>query len=799
MATYYFVATGAEEPGNSASRWSATAGGVGGAGVPGANDTAVITNGSVMFTDMTIGTLNCTMALGNVTVGLSGTCNIGNLNIANNPAGSITLNVVDNATLNLFGNVIDLQGATRYFTQGTDAKVIFFGTQDQSINWLFHGTEFSIAKAAGVLEFDNGTEESYPNNGITIKSDILRDPANIDPRSATTMELVIKSYSAVSLSGTICAATVKNYGKITLNSYTIDSHTVTLMATSHTIGPGTVRHSLDALTQAGLYPNTTFVSWAPAAPDTPIDVAATATSSTQVTVSWSVVLGVTYTIEMSPTGSGSWSVLSSTATASPLPVTGCQPNTTYYFRIKGTNAYGASGYSVVVNATTPVATLSTPTNLTAQAVSNSRVDLSWSSVSTATGYKVERSLDGLNEWTLVYNNPGTNYNNTGLTPGKKYYYRICATNSSGNSEWSQAISATTFPPTPTGFTATATGTRTIMASWNIESPATTFKVEWSLIGTENWVELSPTFDSSLLLSEFMPNTQYYFRVRAYNISGYSDYSAVINTTTFPLAGTPENLAAVAESSSQINLSWNASSYATRYTLERSSNGTGQWTTIHDGPEVSFNDSPLESDTTYYYRIRYVNDYNTSEWSQLVICTTHQPPQPQHDTSHSEAMMFTHLDSFRRVLYVSMFRTYWNEKDMPEMHYKLTDQNYAYENGSNLFLARIMNGADLTPLEISRVASIRYTVFMLDDYDAAKKTPIDGHDNVSLPAAGVLLASTRLDGHWDYDEIGYNFIHEPNVSSYPMYPQSGRNFRVEYRIKLTDKPNDIILRYRVRVI
>lgn len=79
-----------------------------------------------------------------------------------------------------------------------------------------------------------------------------------------------------------------------------------------------------------------------------------------------------------------------------------------------------------------------PTELTATAVSSSRIDLTWSAVSIAVSYKVYR--DG----SLIASLTTTSYSDTGLTPGTTYSYAISAVNADGaESSQSSSVSATT--------------------------------------------------------------------------------------------------------------------------------------------------------------------------------------------------------------------------------------------------------------------------------------------------------------------------------------------------------------------
>lgn len=84
------------------------------------------------------------------------------------------------------------------------------------------------------------------------------------------------------------------------------------------------------------------------------------------------------------------------------------------------------------------------TGLTATAASASQINLSWTAPSGAISYKVERSPNGSSSWTQITSAiTATSYSNTGLSTGTTYYYRVRATNASGDGAYSGTASATT--------------------------------------------------------------------------------------------------------------------------------------------------------------------------------------------------------------------------------------------------------------------------------------------------------------------------------------------------------------------
>ena len=104
----------------------------------------------------------------------------------------------------------------------------------------------------------------------------------------------------------------------------------------------------------------------------------------------------------------------------------------------------------VENAKSPQA----PSGLSVAMLSVSMLHLTWTDNSAnETGFKVERSPDGTSGWTLVRDAAAntTSWNDSGLTPGTTYYYRVKAYTGMGDSTYSNAafIATDTLKPITT--------------------------------------------------------------------------------------------------------------------------------------------------------------------------------------------------------------------------------------------------------------------------------------------------------------------------------------------------------------
>ena len=183
---------------------------------------------------------------------------------------------------------------------------------------------------------------------------------------------------------------------------------------------------------------------------------------------------------------------------------------------------------------------SAPSNLTATATSCNNVNLSWSDNSNnESGFKIERKESGstYSEIATVPANT-TTYADTTVQAQKTYYYRVRAYNAYGNSSYTNEVNVTTpacgtIPNKPTNLSASALSTTEIKLTWSDNSDNEDgFKLERKEEdGTYAEIKTLSANTISYTDTGLKPNTKYYYRIRAYNSVGYSDYSNEVNATT----------------------------------------------------------------------------------------------------------------------------------------------------------------------------------------------------------------------------------------------------------------------------
>ena len=200
-------------------------------------------------------------------------------------------------------------------------------------------------------------------------------------------------------------------------------------------------------------------------PSAPAGLAATASSSSVIGLSWTAVTPPanctisSYSVYRSTTSGftpGSGNLIASGVTGTSYSNTGLAASTTYYYVVEAVDADGSSAASAQASATTSAASCSTvpsaPTGLTATASSSSAIALSWTAVTppancTISSYSVYRSTtSGFTPGSgnlITSGLTGTSYSNTGLTASTTYYYVVEALDSFGTSAASAQATATT--------------------------------------------------------------------------------------------------------------------------------------------------------------------------------------------------------------------------------------------------------------------------------------------------------------------------------------------------------------------
>ena len=479
------------------------------------------------------------------------------------------------------------------------------------------------------------------------------------PDAPTALRVVSKTSDTINLAWT---APVDNGGSDLINYYLdISSDGITYNITE------TIAASITTYAHTGLNEGDTFyyrvsvdsasgnsvestpleVTTTVAIPDSPTNLRVDATGDDRILLRWDAPSGgviTGYRVQRSITGiSGSWTSEGTTPNHT-ISITGLNRGTTRYYRVATYNDSGTSAYTAFGSATTwnvPDAPA-----LTADAVSHSRINLSWTTPSdngdAISLYTLETSLTGNGSWNVLTTQAGTTYAHTGITNhNRAHFYRVLATNSVGNSDWSDNASATTHatvPGHPTNFRVADTTDNQISLAWdapgnNGGETITDYQIQRSTDGTI-YADYDTATSTVFVDTGLNPNTQYWYQVAARNSEGLSTYTSPVSSTTLvtlTVPGVPTSLMVVVIDPTTIDLTWvapldNGGSLITQFEIRRSEDNVDfELLTTVDDTTLTYNDIGLEPSTEYFYQIAAVNSEGTGVYTDSESATTEAPP------------------------------------------------------------------------------------------------------------------------------------------------------------------------------
>ncbi len=382
-----------------------------------------------------------------------------------------------------------------------------------------------------------------------------------------------------------------------------------------------VSSPMSALTTATTYP----------LPTTPTNVTATATSDSQIKVTWAPSSGgglaiSSYTV-LEGTVAG---LLHSIATVNGTVCVGSTctyavksltPSTTYYFEVQASDSGGGSVSlpSLPALATTP-AVPSAPTNLVMTANSATRITVTWSETIPPNGLAVTQYLifcgTAAPPTTQVGTTATKSFTYNGLTAGTKYF---CAAEAVDADRDDSALSATAnsttaaLPNAPTGVTAVANSSTRVTLSWTASTvppnglPISSYKI-YRGTSPSSLANVSTRTASPYVDTTVTANTTYYYALVAADTGGdNSAQSAIAHVTTPTQPGAATNVGAVANSSTQVTVTWTAPAVPpnglpiSNYQIYRGTSASGlSKVGTRTGPP--YVDTTVTAGTGYYYAI-----------------------------------------------------------------------------------------------------------------------------------------------------------------------------------------------------
>ena len=363
-----------------------------------------------------------------------------------------------------------------------------------------------------------------------------------------------------------------------------------------------------------------------ATPDVPVGPVPLATPSLTVaavgpsflTINWEAVPNaLRYSFSYKLSSSSEWTN-KNVGTNTSYTITGLALNTEYDVRLKavGDETAYKSVYSPILRVETAaeLIPLETP-RATAEATPTS-VTVSWDEVPNAVRYGVSYRLAGASEWTNV--NAGTNLSYTieGLDPTTEYDVRVRAVGdgSTYDSAYSAVVRVQTLEGDWPTITTIDVSNDSMLVHWEPTPNAAGYYVACAPVGSTNFIEkyvVAPT--AYTRITGLAANTEYQIKIRVATYESTSEFSPVVTrtTSTEPVVTTAlaaPTISARGISSDALYVEWTSNPRATGYVVSYRERTASEYSTINvAASETGLVLGGLDSDTSYYVRVRAVGD------------------------------------------------------------------------------------------------------------------------------------------------------------------------------------------------
>ena len=318
------------------------------------------------------------------------------------------------------------------------------------------------------------------------------------------------------------------------------------------------------------------------------------------TLKWNAVTDATgYEIYRAGTD-GKYSKIT-TVTSTSYVDTNVKNNTQYSYKIKAYNAAGASAFSTAVSLKKTQISVS---KLKADA-NGSKVQLSWTGgVTGAEGYVIYRRTEESKSYTEIGRTSGNTYSDT-ISAGIKYYYTV-AVYSGSRTEGKCPEVGVMYLATPSGLSVSNT-IASLTLKWNAVKGATGYEIYRA--GTDGkYSKITTVTSTSYVDTSVKNNTEYSYRIKAYNAAGASAFSTAVSLKKTQIS--VSNLKADANGS-KVQLSWTGGvTGAEGYVIYRRTEG-GSYAEIGRTSGNTYSDT-ISAGIKYYYAVAVYSGSRTED-------------------------------------------------------------------------------------------------------------------------------------------------------------------------------------------
>ena len=350
-------------------------------------------------------------------------------------------------------------------------------------------------------------------------------------------------------------------------------------------------------------------------------------SSTRVDLAWTddSTLETGFTLERKTDG-GVFTVLASLGKDVVTYIdAGLSAQAIYTYRVRAGSANGPSDWSNEATVTTGLVPTS---DLSALAVTETRIDLAWTDLSPGeAAWEVERRNDtkgGAFELLDTLPADSGSYVDEGVSAETTHSYRVRPVNAGFAASWSNEVVVTTQPKAPTGLDLDAASDIQVLVRWNDLSAAEAgYEVERREVGGTFFRIGTVQPDYRAFFDDTVTGQSVYtYRVRAFNQHGSSGFTEEGSVKTPPTA--PSGLAGEVFSPSVIRLIWTDNSPGEDgFRIERRELTSEEYDDlgIVASDTTEFTDTTAVQENEYFYRVSAYDPAGTSGYAHSLGLTT----------------------------------------------------------------------------------------------------------------------------------------------------------------------------------
>ena len=247
--------------------------------------------------------------------------------------------------------------------------------------------------------------------------------------------------------------------------------------------------------------------------------------------------------------------------------------------------------------------LDAPTLNNAVVLSDTSLEINYSSVENASAYSIYRSTDN-KEFKLIGTSENTTYVDNNISFGNTYYYKVSALrNDYTDGHKSNVLSITVTGVSPTNVSVSPVSQNQLKITFDKVNGAEGYQIYSSTSKNGSYKKVATITTNSYTNSKLSFGKTYYYKVRSYKkVNGktvYSNFSAIaykkVNLNAPSVKFTPT-------SDTSVKLTWNKISGATSYKIYYSTEENGSYKGLVTVKTNYYEHKKLTFGTTYFYKV-----------------------------------------------------------------------------------------------------------------------------------------------------------------------------------------------------